>query len=170
MVSSRTARLPASAYGKSPGHSTPDCGLQLPNHPEQPPGRDIAVLATAAWVCDPGFRNQLLDFSFRRFQPELRVHDVTGFLLRDAGQRLARMKTRTPLLQLQSLAGEDLFKLEFGPANEWQPIESGLWHQCRTDGHQNILIVLEACDVPIGVRMEHSNTQILWGELQKLSR
>ena len=32
-------------------------GLQLANHPEQPPSRDIAVLATVAQVRDPGFRD-----------------------------------------------------------------------------------------------------------------
>ena len=39
------------------------------------------------------------------------MHDSGRFLLRDAGQRLAGMKARTPLPQLQGLAGEDFLQL-----------------------------------------------------------
>jgi hypothetical protein len=48
------------------------------------------------------------------------VRDVGCFLFGDAGQGLAGMKPGTPpLLQLQSLAGEDLF--QFVGTGEQQP-------------------------------------------------
>ena len=43
------------------------------------------------------------------------------------------------------------------------PSNVGFGAQCQIYGYEDILIVFEACDVPIGVRVEHYNTPISLG-------
>ncbi len=92
-------------------------GLQLAYHPEQSPDRDVVVLAAVTQVRYPGLRNELPNLRLRQLPAKLGLHDVSGFLLRDARQGLTGMKPRAPLLQ--GLPGEDL--LQFVGSGEQQP-------------------------------------------------